>query len=282
MISTRSIFSLFSSLSTKYDLPRSHYFRYLKIRHYLSSQFSSFPSLPALSPWEELLKLPIDQKSLTSRIYSSVMSFDKKTAFKIKLAWEEEIGVKLSDEYWAGAMERISSTTSCARLGLIHFKVLYRLHYSKAKLAEIYLSADNRCDRCSHTPANLSYLFFFCPKLQSFWGVFFKILSDILKIKLQLDPLTTIFGVPELFANLYTSHLDIIAFSSLIARRRILLSWKSPGPPSAASWLEDMLSFLKLEKIKFSLRGSAVKFTARWQPFLSYVNSLHRLPTEQI
>ncbi len=79
-------------------------------------------------------------------------------------------------------IDRISSTTSCARLGLIQFKVLHRLHYSKAKLAIIYPTVDNRCDRCSHAPANLSHLFFLCPNLQPFWGIFLKTLSDILKI----------------------------------------------------------------------------------------------------
>ena len=64
------------------------------------------------------------------------------------------------------------------------------------------------------------------------------------------------------------------------ARRRILLSWKSPTPPAFSAWLKDMMSFLQLEKIKFTLRGSSERFKKKWQPFVSYFNDLTVLPPD--
>jgi len=70
---------------------------------------------------------------------------------------------------------------------------------------------------------------------------------------------------------------DVVAFASLVARRRILLHWKSPNAPAATSWLSDLMSFLSLEKIKYSLRGSAANFYERWQPLVTCVNTLTSL-----
>lgn len=64
--------------------------------------------------------------------------------------------------------------------------------------------------------------------------------------------------------------LNVLAFASLIALRCILLHWKSPKPPSELSWQTDLMLFLKLEKIKFSLRGSTDEFYTTWKPFLTY------------
>ena len=60
----------------------------------------------------------------------------------------------------------------------------------------------------------------------------------------------------------------------LIARRRILLHWKSPNAPPTTSWFTNLMS---LEKVKYSLRGSATNFYKRSQPLTTYVTSLTSL-----
>lgn len=102
--------------------------------------------------------------------------------------------------------------------------------------------------------------FFSCPKLVNFWSCFFKSLNNSLNIRLEPCPLISIFGVPRTSTSLTKKNSDVVAFASLIARRRILLHWKSPNAPPTTSWLRDLMSFLSLEKIKYSLRGSATNF----------------------
>ena len=50
---------------------------------------------------------------------------------------------------------------------------------------------------------------------------------------------------------------DAVAFSSLLAWRLLLLKWKSAKPPSHSQWEHNVMSFLKLEQLKYSLRGSS-------------------------
>ena len=66
----------------------------------------------------------------------------------------------------------------------------------------------------------------------------------------------------------------VIAFTSLLARRLILLAWKQASTPSFTRWIRETMYFLKLEKIKFTLRGSVQKFREIWTPFLDFYESL--------
>ncbi|KAK1900543.1 LINE-1 retrotransposable element ORF1 protein [Dissostichus eleginoides] len=67
-----------------------------------------------------------------------------------------------------------------------------------------------------------------------------------------------------------TDQAEAVAFSTLLARRLILFSWKKAAPPSHKRWVEEVMSHLKLEQLKHTTRGSIAKYYKVWQPFLSY------------
>lgn len=116
-------------------------------------------------------------------------------------------------------------------------------------------------------------MFWSCPKLFNFWQLYFDAISKVLALRICPSPIA-IFGRPPDGLKLATTQVNVIAFTSLIAHRKILTLWKSPIPPSFKAWLCDTLSFLKLEKIKFTLRGSTNKFYSHWKPLINYVNQL--------
>lgn len=89
------------------------------------------------------------------------------------------------DDLWKDATDRIRSTTSYARLGLIQFKVPNRVHFSKSRLSGIYPELEDRCEKCQGSPCHLSHMFFLCPGLKSFWTSYFSILSAVLGVNLH-------------------------------------------------------------------------------------------------
>jgi len=272
-------FDSFETIRNKYDLPQNNLFRYFQIRHYIQTYYPSYPDLPRDQPWEYLFTIRPGRKGFISDIYSFISELDTTSLVKTKNKWETELEEDFPDEWWTRAIGRINTSTTCARLGLIQFKIFHRLHYCKSKLAAIYPDVEDKCDRCTLSPANLTHMFWTCPKLYTFWTTIFEILSEVLSIDLEPSPQTAIFGVPPNTEQLNTPNSIIIAFTTLLARRRILLGWKSPAPPKIAMWLTDTMFFLKLEKIKFTLRGSTEKFTQYWQPFITYFENLTTLPT---
>lgn len=82
--------------------------------------------------------------------------------------------------------------------------------------------------------------------------------------------------LPSLSALAYRLQADLIAFVTLLARRLILMRWKSPTLPSHTLWMKEMFNNLQLEKIWYSLKlfqeisedeGAFCLLTQRNSPF---------------
>ncbi len=90
-------------------------------------------------------------------------------------------------------------------------------------------------------------------KLKHYWTLVFKKLNEA-KYNLNITPCVeiAIFGVPEHGISLTNNMENVFAFASLLARRRILLEWKSKNPPKTSMWICDLILYLKLEKNNIS------------------------------
>ena len=117
-------------------------------------------------------------RGIISKLYDIILAFSNHS--NAKCTWERELGIQIHEESWEQAIERIRSTTSCARLGLIQFKILYRAHFSKSRLSELYPEVEDKCDKCHGSPCHLSHMFFLCPDLKGFWVGYFTIMSSVL------------------------------------------------------------------------------------------------------
>ncbi|GCB72497.1 hypothetical protein scyTo_0002025 [Scyliorhinus torazame] len=121
----------------------------------------------------------------------------------------------------------------------------------------------DECERCGRGPANHAHMFWGCKKLGRFWAEVFVVLARIVEEEVDADPLVAIFGVSEKPELMERRKADVVALASLIARRRILLAWRLTSPPGVVAWLGDLDDFLRLETIKYELRGSSEGFEER-------------------
>lgn len=221
------LFAMFEDLSSKFHLPRSSLFRYFQVCNFLRCHDPTFPNLPTISGLDDILEIPLNSKRLVSRISDWVTALKNTTLVRIRAAWMDELGQDVEDDIWNCILQRVNDSTSCAKLNIIQFKVLHRAHFSKARLVKIYPYSDASCDRCNSTPANLTHMFCSCPALSTYWSVIFKTLSEALNIDLHPNALSAIFGVTVREQSaIRKSPKNIIAFTTLLARRRILLHWK--------------------------------------------------------
>jgi len=60
-------------------------------------------------------------------------------------------------------------------------------------------------------------------------------------------------------------------FGMVVAKRVILMDWKSIVPPSFHKWLAEMVAALKLERIFLKLMPLK-KIDKIWGPFLKYLS----------
>ena len=93
-----NIFSSFQRLKDKYALSGNDLFRYFQVRHFVQTQFSSYPHAPPKLSWENCLEVQPNQKGSISRLYDLLSAFDKHTLSKAKLSREAKIGGYLSQK----------------------------------------------------------------------------------------------------------------------------------------------------------------------------------------
>ncbi len=101
---------------------------------------------------------------------------------------------------------------------------------------------------CNTSKADLTHMFWSCTKLRQFWFSIFEILNTAFNLGIQPNPIMALFGVTGDDIHITKDKENALAFATLIARRRILLEWKSPIPPKLSLWLSDVIFFLKTEK----------------------------------
>lgn len=263
-------FASFTQLSTKYDLPASHFFRYLQVRHFVTSSVSGFPGKSPDNIIDELMSFNPNRCKAVSFMLNLISRLDSPSSLAIKLSWERDLQITISESVWADVLRRVHSSSMCARHSLIQFKVIHRVHLHKSKLARIYPQIDPTCDRCKAEEATLIHMFWLCPKIQIYWNGICEALSAVLLVKITPNPLMLLFGVTPEGLGLPTGGRKVVAFSTLLARRLILLKWREAVPPTVSHWIKDVLFNLKLEKIRCVMRGSEKKFYETWKVFFTF------------
>ena len=244
-----AIFMSFDQVRQEFSLPAHHFFRYLQVRHFIQNRFTQFPSPPPKSPLDSILETPPEVKGTVSRLYTIIFELEGSSMSIIKENWEKDMDADITEDQWSNIVQKIHSTSICARHSLIQFKIVHRLHMSKVKLSKIFPGVNPICDRCKQAPATLYHTFWSCSSLTAFWSSIFEVYSAISGLTIDPCPFIGLFGVPADDLPLQKAQLNSLAYSSLLARRLILLNWKSDHPPSFGRWVCDVMFFLKLEKL---------------------------------
>ncbi len=180
-------FATFSQLKEKYDLPSSHFFRYLDIRNYVRSTMLNFETFSTDNELHKLLTCTPNTPKLITKFVDFFTSQLDISTNHLKNDWENELDIQVSEEDWAECLKNIYTCSINARHQLIQYKVLHRLHYSRVKLNTFYSTISPLCNKCESAEGSLGHLFWACPKLCEFWSEVFKFLSDAYACELPLD-----------------------------------------------------------------------------------------------
>uniref|UniRef100_A0AAR2LAI9 Reverse transcriptase domain-containing protein n=2 Tax=Pygocentrus nattereri TaxID=42514 RepID=A0AAR2LAI9_PYGNA len=261
-------FISFNQFKDKFNLSHIHFFRYLQLRHYVRQNISHFESKPSDHTLFGFLHTDPTSKQLISHFITVLRSTPDTTKFRE--AWAREIGSEITEEVWVESLSRVLCCSVNSRYRLIQFKVLHRLHYSRTKLHKIFESISPLCERCKIEEGSLTHMFITCPVLQTFWSRIFDWLSKILEIKLDFDPIIVICGCSALSSTFPYKIQQVVMAAMIVAKKLLLLNWKSPSAPSFKHWLAEMLNFASMEHL-CSRRPSAQKYINHiWNPIISY------------
>lgn len=191
-------FTSFDTLVWNYNIPQSHFFRYLQVHN--TKHYSTFPLLLPDCPLEDCLKPVSNLKGCISRLHDIIQHINPSTLTKIKDDWEQDLELTIPDSIWDLSINRIYSI--CIRHCLLQFIVLHRLYFTKAKLSKIFSISDDSCPRCHQSPATMAHMFWSCNTLNSFWTSVFEVYSYICNKTIDPNPYMAIFGVPSIAYNI--------------------------------------------------------------------------------
>ena len=262
-------FASFSQLKTKFNLPNSHLFRYLQARHYVQEECQDFKSPTITHPLLGVFLLPPDSKHLISKFVECLA--DHVSSDLIREAWTRDLNSDISAGLWEVAMTRINSSIN-SRYRLIQYKVLHRLHYSKTKLSRIFPSVSSQCDKCCTAEGSLAHLFWFCPKLYNFWSNIFQWLSTAYSGDIQPNCDLAILGCSAETLKLPYDTQTALHLGMVVAKKLILLTWKSTSPPCFTHWLNEMFSVIQMEKLRHHKGNTQKRFERTWGPALAQCN----------
>lgn len=265
-------FSSFDNLLSKYHLTHSHFFRYLQIRHYVQQTYSDYRIQQEEHCFYNLVRQAPDSRHMVSQFVSLFSTQVITSSDYLRVAWEKEAGISLSDNIWSEILKRIHSCSINARLQLIQFKIVHRLHYSKTRLHKIYPAVSPMCDRCQVAEGTLSHAFCSCLKLQRYWEDIFSWYSVAYDHTLPPEMELAIFGYSDTVSSL-PDHLQLaLMLGMVVAKRIILKDWKATAPPCFQKWLAEMVSVLNLEKIRLN-ESKSLNFSKIWGPFLQHLHN---------
>lgn len=266
-------FATFAQLQTKFKLHSNNFFRYLQVRDYVRKHMLDFETEPK-SAIDDCLNVPPNKIKFISNLYNKLLAIATPSSNKYKNNWEKDMGTQIPDDIWEEALEYIHSCSNNVRHCLIQFKIIYRLHYSKAKLHNIFPNTSSTCDKCRSSEATLFHTFFSCPKVSTYWSDVFDTLSRIVKLTLLPEPLLIILGASQTCRTFAPTQRQFISYALITAKKLLLMSWKGPAVPNHKMWLRELTNTLHLEKIRYLLKDSLSQFEDIWQPFIDFLQSV--------
>ncbi|KAF3856803.1 hypothetical protein F7725_017526 [Dissostichus mawsoni] len=297
---TNGNFMSFDQLSEKYNLPKTHFFRYLQARHYVRSVLPCFPKEPDSNPVDmflsfnpmspkamstlyrnisTLIQAPLavcDEYSIKNKI-DYIISDNMRKAFTVCFPTEQE------DEDAAKQVKKDSMPTEDVATSNVSMAALTSLLEShkvslsaefktviaalESKMYLIHATISDHGQRITSLESNAD------------------LVDGRLRLKARDQPPSSPTYYPSfwgpnpayfLLLMITTENGDKVRLSSVeeAKKRLILLKWIHSSPPTHNRWIHEILYCVRLERIKFSLRGSLTTFHNTWQPFLDHIDTL--------
>ena len=249
----------FEQIYEEHDIPKKHFFKYLQLRHFLSTKNKDLMSEPPLTNLENLIIITyLANKGLVSLFYATLMSNEKESSKDRLEAWKADIGEDILEEDWEMACLKAQQNTINTKLKLLQYKWLMQTYITPVKLNKICPDIPDTCCKCLEEKGTLFHCVWECSKVQLFWQSVMGTISQMVGKDVPLHAKLCILGIyPE---NLVVSSKQsvLIDFGLLKARRLIALFWKNTQLPSVKLWLKEIAIYLALERLTYIVRGKSL------------------------
>lgn len=258
----------FQTLKNSHNLEKQDFYRYLQLRHYINREIH-FP----LDVQEPVLKEILNsyngksKKGLISRLYKGFMSKKSFSTQYVKIKWEKEGTIIISDEEWRSCCTSVWKCTNSHSWKEFSWKCLIRF-FITPKQKRHCTGEEPKCWRqCGSQDANHWHIFWDCPIIAQFWKDVHKNMESIFNVILPFEFMTLVMGKSKVQSE------DVYLYRILIAagKKAVTRHWLLPDPPSIEKWIEIVIEIYQMERLTFSLRLQISKFLKLWSKWICHV-----------
>lgn len=250
----------FDALKSEKDLPNHMFFRFLQVRHAFRSQFPG-PLTLEETPIEKVLKNQEGGRTL-SVVYNLLVTQDTSKVSQLCERWRVDVP-ELSDGDWEEGIQQYLPLTISARDRFMQLKFIHRAYYSPIRLARIYPDRIARCPRCGSGEADFFHVVWSCPGVVEFWKNILDDINSIGGLQVPYSPIPLLLGICDFLEVTWGKKLFIF-YTTLYARKAILLQWNQSQPPTKQLWQSLVNKALPLYKMTYMGRNCPKKFEKIW------------------
>ncbi len=154
-------------------------------------------------------------------------------------------------EGWKEVWRHAKSISVYNHAQAIQLKIIHRMHISPNHGHHFNPTLSPTCLKCKIEIGTLTHGFWSCWKLQRYWSDVLSEIEKILGLKLEIDPVSLILGLPS--RRLTSKHnKSLYCILTYAARKNILLQWINEKVPTVKGWQRVVFELEKqTNSIKF-------------------------------
>lgn len=260
----------FETLKRTYLLEKQDFYRYLQLRHYVDTKTKN-----ATKTGTRLIDLFIKSYNsetidrIVSCLYKGLLDLTSYSTSYIKIKWEKEGGINISEEEWTAIWRYQWMCTGSQKWREFGWKSLIRYFITPSQKSH-YDSNSPVCWRnCGNQSANHYHIFWDCSVLRDYWREIHNALQYIFKCEIPLESKTMFFGhVPQEWPKRDKHLVNILLVA---CKKGITRKWLSPESPTINIWMDITMDIYKMEKIIAFVNHKLDKFTSYWENWVKYV-----------
>lgn len=253
----------FSDLILEFKIPKCEFFKYLQIRHLISTLDKAGRLSLERSRMEDVLIKQAKLKGIVSVIYGVLLDHHDSSLASLKIVWQKDLECTFDDDQWGIICKSVFTSFSCNKIIEQNYKCMHRIYYTPLRLSKMYPNVSPKCHRCESCIGSIMHIFWKCQKLEYFWKEVHDWTVKALETSLDFTPVLYLFGTEfdKTYDPVFVQRISVISY---IAKKCVLLNWKQHESPIFHLFKLLLYDTLRLEQFTYYLRGRADVFGKIW------------------
>lgn len=178
----------FNQICEIYSIPTKHFYKYLQLRHFMSSKFTNIMVEPPLSYLENIILSNLHGQKKISLFYKMLRLHDKESSEDKLEAWRQDTQENIDVADW----EKTCLNTT---MRLLQYKWLMKTYVTPVTLHKWSPGIPDTCNKCLHDKGTLFHCLWDCWKVENYWKCVVQTLSTIVGIKVPNQATLCILGM---------------------------------------------------------------------------------------